>query len=95
MFSDEIIAATNNYNVVVKVVDVSLMSSVREFTEDFLKTESRLDVLIHNAGVLMSTKRKTVEGINEFWATNHFGSFLMTLLLIGRFLYLISSIKCD
>lgn len=76
---------------VVKVVDVSLMSSVREFTEDFLRTEARLDVLIHNAGVVMSTRRKTVEGLNEFWATNHFGSFLMTLLLIGTFFRLSST----
>lgn len=60
------------------------MASVREFAEDVNLTEDRLDVLIHNAGVVDSYKKRTAEGLNLVWATNYFGSFLLTALLLGK-----------
>ena len=49
--ADKIRAATNNNNVCVKLVDMSVMKSVREFADDIMKTEDRLDVLVNNAGL--------------------------------------------
>ncbi|EEC19279.1 short-chain dehydrogenase, putative [Ixodes scapularis] len=38
--------------VVIKRLDLASLRSVREFADDILKTESRLDVLVNNAGLI-------------------------------------------
>ena len=42
---------TGNSEVLAKVLDVSLVRSIRSFVEDFRQTERRLDILINNAGI--------------------------------------------
>jgi len=64
-------------------LDLSSLSSVREFAANFLSNESRLDVLIHNAGYGGAfTNFKSVDGNELTMATNHYGPFLLTHLLI-------------
>lgn len=83
LISDEIIDITKNTKVVVKKLDLSSFESIREFAEDINKTEERLDVLIHNAGYAETFKKnKSVDGIELTMATNHYGPFLLTHLLI-------------
>lgn len=80
---DEIIKATGNDKVIVMHLDVSSLKSVREFAVNFLKKESKLDVLINNAGrASVTKKRKSADGIEMTFATNHYGPFLLTHLLI-------------
>ncbi|CAH1974682.1 unnamed protein product [Acanthoscelides obtectus] len=79
---DEIAESTNNQNIIVKKLDLSSQKSIREFAEDVLKTEPRLDVLIHNAGTAESKFQLTEDGIELTMATNHFGPYLLTHLLI-------------
>lgn len=67
----------------VKKLDLSLQKSVREFCMEFLKEESRLDILINNAGVALAKKEITSEGYETHYATNHLGPFLLTNLLLG------------
>jgi len=56
---------------------------VRAFAEDVLKTESRLDVLINNAGQGGYPERTlTEDGLELTMASNHFGHFLLTNLLL-------------
>lgn len=80
----QIIAETKNPNVIVRKLDLSSLKSVRQFAEEINKTESRLDILIHNAGVA-NTFRKgvTEDGLEVTMATNQYGPFLLTHLLIG------------
>lgn len=68
-----------------KRLDLSSQKSIREFAEDFNKSESKLDVLIHNAGTAESRLKLSEDGIEMNMATNHFGPFLLTHLLIGKF----------
>uniref|UniRef100_A0A1B6FQY9 Retinol dehydrogenase 11 n=1 Tax=Cuerna arida TaxID=1464854 RepID=A0A1B6FQY9_9HEMI len=79
---DRIIESTKNTSVVVRLLDVSLLSSVRKFAEEINRTERRLDVLIYNAGMTIDGRNVTKEGLQLVWATNHYGSFLLTHLLI-------------
>jgi len=74
---------TGNKNVVVKKLDLSSQKSVREFAADVLKTERKLDVLIHNAGMALAIRgQQSEDGIELTMATNHYGPFLLTHLLI-------------
>jgi retinol dehydrogenase 14 len=64
-------------------LDLSSQQSVRDFAKEFLANESRLDVLIHNAGYANTfTKAVSVDGIELTMATNHYGPYLLTHLLI-------------
>jgi NAD(P)-dependent dehydrogenase (short-subunit alcohol dehydrogenase family) len=70
---------TGNRRVHIEVVDVSRLDAVRAFAERF--TPTRIDVLIHNAGVLPGTREETAEGLEVTLATNVIGPFLLTHLL--------------
>lgn len=81
--SEEIVESTENDKVLVKKLDLSSFKSIREFAEDINKSEDKLDVLIHNAGYAETfRKNKSVDGIELTMATNHYGPFLLTHLLI-------------
>ncbi|XP_026489599.1 retinol dehydrogenase 14 [Vanessa tameamea] len=81
---DEIVQSTKNANVVVKKLDLSSFESIRTFAEDINKNEKALDVLIHNAGYAETFKKNISEdGIELTMATNHYGPFLLTHLLIN------------
>ncbi|KAF6209276.1 hypothetical protein GE061_015021 [Apolygus lucorum] len=80
---EEIAEKTKNSNVVVKKLDLSSLKSVREFAADINKNESRLDVLVHNAGMANTFEKKVTEdGLEITMATNMYGPFLLTHLLI-------------
>jgi len=50
LLADEIIKESKNENIFVKKLDLSSQKSVREFAADIVKSEKKIDVLIHNAG---------------------------------------------
>lgn len=67
--------------VAVELCDISDLGSVRAFAERFAAGEDRLDVLVHNAGVLPPQRTLTDDGIELTFATNVAGPFLLTALL--------------
>ena len=72
----------NNAELVVKKLDLASLDSVREFASDINETESRLDILINNAGIMMCPDWKTKDGFEMQLGTNHIGHFLLTTLLL-------------
>jgi retinol dehydrogenase 14 len=83
LFSDEIAKETGNENLIVMKVDLSSFESIREFAKEFIAKESKLHVLIHNAGYGGAfAKHTSVDGIEITYAINHYGPFLLTHLLI-------------
>lgn len=74
---------TGNENLVVYELDVSSMKSIRKFLQQISLEEERCDILINNAGVTgIVSKMITDEGLEYMYATNYFGPFLLTNLLI-------------
>ena len=69
-------------DVVLRVVDLSRLGDVRAFVDEFLRSESRLDVLVNNAGVLLDERQCTEDGVEKTFATNLLGPFLLTNLLL-------------
>ena len=64
------------------VADLSSMAEVRRAAQEFLAKHDRLDVLLNNAGVLVTSRKTTVDGLETTFATNHLAYFLMTELLL-------------
>jgi NAD(P)-dependent dehydrogenase (short-subunit alcohol dehydrogenase family) len=68
--------------VTVMTLDLSDLKSVRAFAQNFLIQSDRLDLLINNAGVMALPKRKTTDGFEMQFGTNHLGHFALTGLLL-------------
>ncbi|TMW65991.1 hypothetical protein Poli38472_003756 [Pythium oligandrum] len=64
-------------------LDVSDLSSVQRFSEEFQKTHSHLDMLINNAGIMGVPYSETVDGFESQMATNHLGHFALTAQLFN------------
>lgn len=61
--------------------DVSGLAGVREFAAEFTARQQRLDILVHNAGVLPAQREITAEGHETTLATHVLGPLLLTELL--------------
>ncbi|CAD5117572.1 DgyrCDS6331 [Dimorphilus gyrociliatus] len=80
----EIRESSFNKNITVEKLDLADLSSVREFAENILQREKRLDVLVNNAAVMMCPKKLTKDGFEEQLGVNHLGHFLLTKLLLPK-----------
>jgi NAD(P)-dependent dehydrogenase (short-subunit alcohol dehydrogenase family) len=76
------IEAAGAKDVELLVGDMASQVDIRRVAQEFLLRHHRLDVLLNNAGVLVTSRRNTVDGIEETFAINHLGYFLLTNLLL-------------
>ncbi|KAK4312058.1 hypothetical protein Pmani_016487 [Petrolisthes manimaculis] len=77
--------ASQGGEVAVRRLDTSDLNSVRTFAKEILDTEKHIHVLINNAGIVEPPDKViTNEGLELTMATNHFGHFLLTNLLLER-----------
>ena len=66
------------------VFDLADLASVRRGAAEILEQAPRLDVLVNNAGLVLTERAETVDGYEATFATNHLGPFLLTNLLLDR-----------
>lgn len=65
------------------VVDLADLTSVRHGAEA-AATLGPIHLLVNNAGIMAPPERRTVDGLESQMATNHFGPFLLTGLLLPQ-----------
>ena len=81
---DSIRSKTGNTDLSMIVADLSVQADVRRAAAEFLETGKPLHLLINNAGVIYTERKVTVDGLEETFAVNHLGYFLLTELLRER-----------
>ncbi|CAL5209548.1 unnamed protein product [Lathyrus oleraceus] len=63
-------------------LDLSSMASVKKFASEFISSGLPLNILINNAGVMACPFMLSKDNIEQQFATNHLGHFLLTHLLL-------------
>jgi NAD(P)-dependent dehydrogenase (short-subunit alcohol dehydrogenase family) len=80
----EIVERSSSDAVEVMALDLASTASIRSFAEAFLAGHPRLDVLVNNAGVILSERSETEDGFESTFGVNHLGHVLLTELLLDR-----------
>jgi NAD(P)-dependent dehydrogenase (short-subunit alcohol dehydrogenase family) len=68
----------------VVVFDLGSIASIREGAAAILQKCARIDVLVNNAGLVLSDRRETTDGFEATFGINHLGHFALTELLLER-----------
>jgi NAD(P)-dependent dehydrogenase (short-subunit alcohol dehydrogenase family) len=64
--------------------DLSRVSEMKRVASEIAAAESRIDVLINNAGAMFSSRQVTEDGLELTFALNHMAYFVLTLGLLER-----------
>ncbi|WP_068425146.1 oxidoreductase [Janibacter terrae] len=67
-------------------LDLSSLDSVRAAAREVRDRHERIDLLVNNAGVMMTPRGVTADGFELQVGTNHLGHFALTALLLERLL---------
>lgn len=79
-------AAANEVDIQFLQLDLISFPSIRQAAQTFLQNNSRLDILVLNAGVMAEEAVTTPQGHEIQFGTNHVGHFLLTKLLLPTLL---------
>jgi NAD(P)-dependent dehydrogenase (short-subunit alcohol dehydrogenase family) len=80
----EIAQATGNRRVELLICDLSSQEEIRKLAREILASERPLHVLLNNAGVILTRRSETVDGLERTFATNHIAYHMLTNLLLER-----------
>jgi len=80
--AQEIRDAVPDANVEVQELDLSSLESVRTFATGLTGKLPKLDLLVNNAGIMMTPQSRTADGHELQFGTNHLGHFALTGLLL-------------
>jgi NAD(P)-dependent dehydrogenase (short-subunit alcohol dehydrogenase family) len=84
--ADLISARTPGASVALQELDLTSLESIRGAAEQLRSSYDEIDLLINNAGVMMTPKSTTKDGFELQFGTNHLGHFAFTGLLLDRVL---------
>lgn len=79
---EEIRRDADSEKVSLMLADLAVQAEVRRLAEEFRENHDRLDVLVNNAGVVITERTETPDGLEATFAINHLAPFLLTNLLL-------------
>ena len=79
----KIMSKNSKADVRVMKIDLSDLSSIKDFADEINQKFEKLDLLINNAGVMIPPYSKTKDGFELQFGTNHLGHFALTLQLLN------------
>jgi len=63
-------------------LDLSDFKAIERFSQKFLENHSRLNLLVHTAGVLLPERKETAGGLEQTFAVSYLASCMLSLRLI-------------
>jgi len=79
-----VIERSGSDRVEIALADFSSLAEVRHLADQILAADSRLDLLVNNAGLMSPNYRVSFDGFELTFAVNHLAPFLLTNLLLAR-----------
>jgi len=73
-------------NVMVQPLDLTSLDSIRAAAGELRARHPRIDLLVNNAGVMLTPRQTTRDGFELQLGTNHLGHFALTGLLLEQML---------
>jgi NAD(P)-dependent dehydrogenase (short-subunit alcohol dehydrogenase family) len=80
----EIRGETGNAGVSLALADLASLAEVRRLAAELLGAHPAIHVLVNNAGIVMTRRTLTPDGIETVFGVNHLAPFLLTNLLLDR-----------
>ncbi|MDF9798538.1 NAD(P)-dependent dehydrogenase (short-subunit alcohol dehydrogenase family) [Catalinimonas alkaloidigena] len=81
---DKIIESHAQASLHIMELDLSSLKSVRSFAEKFKQQFEKLDLLVNNAGVMLTPYQITEDGFEQQMGINYLGHFLLAGLLLPK-----------
>jgi len=78
----DIMEKSGNKNVELMQADMSSQDSIHQLADEFKARHEKLHLLINNAGVYLTKRTESEDGLESTFAINHLGPFLLTSLLL-------------
>ena len=78
----DIVEKSGNKNVELIQADMSSQNSIHQLVNEFRARHEKLHLLVNNAGVYLTKRSETEDGLESTFAVNHLGPFLLTSLLV-------------
>lgn len=79
---ERILSEVPNADLQFMKLDLSNIETVKYFADAFIEEYEKLDILINNAGVMAIPLKRTAQGFEMQFGTNHLGHFALTGLLL-------------
>ncbi|KAK4489005.1 hypothetical protein RD792_004797 [Penstemon davidsonii] len=70
--------------IIISEMDLCSFASIQRFCSDFLSLGLPLHILINNAGIMSNKLEFSEDNIEQTFATNYLGHFLLTEMLLGK-----------
>ncbi len=67
-----------------KIADLSNLQEVHQLAEELRNMTEPIDVLIHNAGVYLTKRELTSDGLDKVFMVQHLSSFIINYMLIDK-----------
>jgi NAD(P)-dependent dehydrogenase (short-subunit alcohol dehydrogenase family) len=80
---EKIMSIVPSSNLQFMKLDLANIESIKHFADAFIEEYEKLDILINNAGVMALPLRRTLQGFEMQFGTNHLGHFALTALMLN------------
>lgn len=67
-----------------RIADLSSLQDIHKVGKELLKLEKPIDVLIHNAGIYLTKREISADGIEKVFVIQHLASFILNFILMDK-----------
>ncbi|MFA5850924.1 MAG: SDR family NAD(P)-dependent oxidoreductase [Bacteroidales bacterium] len=67
-----------------KIADLSSLSDIKRVAEELATMDTPIDVLIHNAGIYLTKKEFTVDGLEKLLVVHYLSTFIINYKLVEK-----------
>ncbi len=67
-----------------KIADLSILRDIHRVAEELVSLNTPIDVLIHNAGIYLTKREVTPDGIEKLFIVHYLSSFIINYILMDK-----------